>query len=246
MNQPGMNQPGMNQPEMNQPEPQVAGKSIMTEAGAKRLWGLIRNADINRHILCAGTKGSSDIADEYIEEFKAWSAKNTDKSMEFFAVDHFGLYPAFSYTLIGIAEYAGEKLVRLRNPKGVTEWKGDWGDNSKKWNQINPEFRAEIKEDGIFYMPFHEFANFFNEVTINYYDDSYIHTAFQDRLHKDSMNVYDVTVSTPGEYFFCVSQKDKRSKGITGGTNSKLFYFRPILTHFRRKLRTYWTCHDFN
>jgi hypothetical protein len=117
-------------------EPQVAGGAILTEAGAKRLWGLIKNADINRHIICAGTKGSSVIADEYIEEFKAWSAKNTDKSLEYFAVDHFGLYPAFSYTLIGIAEYAGEKLVRLRNPKGVTEWKGDWGDNSKKWNQI--------------------------------------------------------------------------------------------------------------
>lgn len=202
-------------------EPSVTVGNIQTEAGAKRLWNLVKNADINRHIICAGTRPSSEIADEYFEEFKTWSGQNEEKSMEHFSIDHFGLYPAFSYTVIGIAEYSGEKLIRLRNPKGVTEWKGEWGDHSDKWSSIQPEFRAEIKEDGIFYMPFHEFANFFHEITINYYDDSYVHTAFQDRLHKDTMNVYDVTISTPGEYFFSISQKDKRSKGSTGGLNSK-------------------------
>jgi hypothetical protein len=184
---------------------------------------LIKNADINRHIICAGTNTSSKIADEYLAEFKEWSLKdeNQEKSMDHFAVDHFGLYPAFSYTVIGIAEYSGEKLVRLRNPKGVVEWKGDWGDHSPKWDNIQEEFRQEIKEDGIFYMPFVEFANFFNEVTINYYDDSYVQTAFKDRLYKDTIQVYDVTVTTPGEYFFMVSQRDKRDFGAPGGSNSK-------------------------
>lgn len=176
---------------------------------------------MNRHIICAGTKTSDEIADDYMSEFKAWSGSNSDKNMAYFAVDHFGLFPAFSYTVIGIAEYSGEKLVKLRNPKGITEWKGDWGDNSDKWDTIQDEYRTEIKEDGIFYMPFFEFANFFNEVTINYYDDSYVHTSFRDVVMKDNIAVYDISVSTPGEYYFTVSQRDKRRYGATGGSNGK-------------------------
>jgi Calpain family cysteine protease len=121
--------------------------------------------------------------------------------------------------LIGIAEYSGEKLVQLRNPKAVAEWKGDWGRTSTKWDSVKPEYRDHLKEDGMFYMPFDQFMNFFNDVTINYYDDSYVHTAFRDRINKDTINVYSVVVNTPGEYFFTVSQRDKRSKGTTTGTN---------------------------
>lgn len=104
--------------------------------------------------------------------------------------------------MIGVAEYSGENLVRLRNPKGALEWKGDWGDLSAKWQTIAPEFRPEVKDDGIFYMAFHEFANLFNDVTINYYDDSFIHTAFKDRIYRSDINIYELTISTPGEYFF--------------------------------------------
>lgn len=204
-------------------EPTVTVKNISSEEGAKKLWSLIKNADINRHIICAGTKTSTQIVDDYINEFEEWSNKrsNKNKPMDLFSVEHFGLYSSFSYTVIGVAEYSGEKLIRLRNPKGVVEWKGDWGDNSQKWDTIQEEFRQEIKEDGIFYMPFYEFANFFNDVTINYYDDSYVHTAFKDDLHKDTIQVYDVIISTPGEYYFMVSQVDKRDHGATGGVNSK-------------------------
>lgn len=184
----------------------------------------MKSADINRHIICAGTRTSTEIADEYLSEFEAWSAKNIGKSLQYFSVDHFGLYPAFSYTVIGVCEYSGEKLVRLRNPKGIAEWKGDWGDKSDKWDTIQEEFLPERIDDGIFYMPFLEFANFFNEITINYYDDAYVHTAFEDKLKKDTIAVYDVTINTPGEYYFCVSQRDKRSMGATGGESSKNYF----------------------
>ncbi len=74
-------------------------------------------------------------------------------------------------------------------------------------------------------MPFFEFANFFNEVTINYYDDSYVHTSFRDVVMKDNIAVYDISISTPGEYYFTVAQRDKRRYGATGGSNGKTTLF---------------------
>lgn len=186
---------------------------------------------MSRHIICASTKGIESLKNEYRVEFQEW--KNAEKQQErnnkdykekkeeLFPVDYFGLYPSFCYTIIGVAEYNNETLVRLRNPKGNLEWKGDWGDLSEKWKSIDPKFRPEIKDDGIFYMAFHEFANLFNDVTINYYDDSFMHTGFKDVLARDSINVYELTIQTPGEYYFQVSQKDKRFFGITGGNNRK-------------------------
>ena len=200
-------------------QPAITTTQIHSNEGKNKLWNLIKNADINKNIICAGTKTSREICDEYQAPFKAWSVKNTDKTLDYFSVDYFGLYSGFSYTLIGIAEYSGEKLVQLRNPKAVAEWKGDWGRTSTKWDSVKPEYRDHLKEDGMFYMPFDQFMNFFNDVTINYYDDSYVHTAFRDRINKDTINVYSVVVNTPGEYFFTVSQRDKRSKGTTTGTN---------------------------
>ena len=28
---------------------------------------------------------------------------------------------------------SGEKLIKMRNPWGYGEWKGDWSDDSSKW-----------------------------------------------------------------------------------------------------------------
>lgn len=214
-------------------QPSVNLNQITNVDAARQLWTLIKQADVSRHVICASTKDLEGIKNEYRAEFQEWrlnyrkeqEAKGTkdfkEKAAELFPVEYFGLYPSFCYTVIGVAEYSGETLVRLRNPKGVLEWKGDWGDLSEKWKTIAPEFRPEVKDDGIFYMPFHEFANFFNDVTINYYEDSFIHTAFKDRIYRSDINMYEVVISTPGEYYFQISQKDKRLKGVTGGSNCK-------------------------
>ena len=35
--------------------------------------------------------------------------------------------------MLEIREEDGHRLLRLRNPWGNVEWKGDWSDNSSKW-----------------------------------------------------------------------------------------------------------------
>jgi len=50
-----------------------------------------------------------------------------------------GLQDGHAYTVIGAKEITLAKdlskvrLVKVRNPWGKNEWKGDWSDRSKKW-----------------------------------------------------------------------------------------------------------------
>jgi len=39
-----------------------------------------------------------------------------------------GLASDHAYTLIGAYEVEGNRLVKIRNPWGSYEWKGDWSD----------------------------------------------------------------------------------------------------------------------
>jgi hypothetical protein len=52
-------------------------------------------------------------------------------------VDENGLVKNHDYSLIEIHEmiYRGQflRLLKLRNPWGKVEWKGDWSDSSKLW-----------------------------------------------------------------------------------------------------------------
>ena len=80
------------------------------------LWEKLKKADISRHIIGACSKSFSQIAYENLELFKAWSEKNKDFIAETFSMHQFGIYPSSCYTLIGVQEIKGVRLVRLRNP----------------------------------------------------------------------------------------------------------------------------------
>ena len=71
-------------------------------------------------------------------------------------------------------EEAEEKLVKLRNPWGNKEWKGDWSDKSPKWT---PALRRELKvtdrDDGSFWMSLEDFTHFFSFVTVCRLSDNY-------------------------------------------------------------------------
>ncbi|KFP74122.1 Calpain-14, partial [Acanthisitta chloris] len=69
-----------------------------------------------------------------------------------------GLVAGHAYTVTGIRKvtcrYGPENLVRLRNPWGKIEWKGDWSDSSCKWELLSPKEKIllrKMKEDGEFW-----------------------------------------------------------------------------------------------
>ena len=62
------------------------------------------------------------------------------------------------------------RLCKIRNPYGMKEWQGDWGDKSKKWTpKTRQQVNGEDKEDGIFFMCLEDYMKFFSRTTICYY-----------------------------------------------------------------------------
>ena len=90
-------------------------------------------------------------------------------------VENMGLIKGHTYTLIGsflVETEKGQKikLVKLRNPWGYKEWKGDYSDKSEKWEEIKSKDKAQLKvndkDDGSFFMEINDFIQFFVRVDI--------------------------------------------------------------------------------
>ncbi|XP_066234652.1 calpain-14 [Saccopteryx leptura] len=84
-----------------------------------------------------------------------------------------GLVDGHAYTVIGIrkvtCKHAPEYLVKLRNPWGKVEWKGDWSDSSRTWELLSPKEKIVLlkkKDDGEFWMTFKDFKAHFKLLVI--------------------------------------------------------------------------------
>ncbi|XP_063775917.1 calpain-14-like [Pseudophryne corroboree] len=84
-----------------------------------------------------------------------------------------GLVAGHAYTVTGIRQVTcksgTENLVRLRNPWGKIEWKGNWSDSSSKWDQLGLKERLllrKTREDGEFWMSVEDFEAHFVELVI--------------------------------------------------------------------------------
>ncbi|KAK3108056.1 hypothetical protein FSP39_000341 [Pinctada imbricata] len=82
--------------------------------------------------------------------------------------DTHGLVGGHAYSMTDSLEINGQKLVRIRNPWGKTEWTGPWSDGSPEWQSIQGQVQAPNKDDGEFYMSFEHFLTYFDSVTICY------------------------------------------------------------------------------
>jgi calpain-15 len=62
-----------------------------------------------------------------------------------------GLIEGHSYSVLGVYEIKGEKVLRLRNTWGEGEFYGDWSDYSPKWtDDLREKYNYFEKEDGDF------------------------------------------------------------------------------------------------
>eukprot|EP00527_Entomoneis_sp_CCMP2396_P007216 CAMPEP_0198145108 /NCGR_PEP_ID=MMETSP1443-20131203/21046_1 /TAXON_ID=186043 /ORGANISM="Entomoneis sp., Strain CCMP2396" /LENGTH=480 /DNA_ID=CAMNT_0043808637 /DNA_START=104 /DNA_END=1546 /DNA_ORIENTATION=+ len=93
-----------------------------------------------------------------------------------------GLVAGHAYSLIAAVEVAetsvaglpkpgGQsfKLLKLRNPWGSYEWKGDWSDKSKKWKKY-PSIAKQLNfvnaDDGAFWISFDDFHKVYTRINI--------------------------------------------------------------------------------
>uniref|UniRef100_A0A4W5Q8A0 Calpain catalytic domain-containing protein n=1 Tax=Hucho hucho TaxID=62062 RepID=A0A4W5Q8A0_9TELE len=83
-----------------------------------------------------------------------------------------GLVRGHAYTVTGVLQVLQGRpvnLIRLFNPWGYGEWKGDWSDKSSMWKTVSPDDRKmylSVEEDGEFWMTMENFCEHFSDVTI--------------------------------------------------------------------------------
>jgi hypothetical protein len=79
-----------------------------------------------------------------------------------------GLVAGHAYGVLDVkmTKDGKHRLVKLRNPWAQFEWKGAWSDNSRMWNATyKKELDVTVKDDGVFWMAFEDFAATYDKVT---------------------------------------------------------------------------------
>ena len=135
------------------------------------------------------------------------------------SLSRLGLITNHAYTVINTAVLRKSngseiKLLKMMNMWGTNEWVGDWSDSSSKWTQ---EFKKEVgleqKEDGIFWMSYDDYLQFYTTTHICkiHPDYEYVTTKFKSsKANNDPLNLSKVVVRQPGSGYFLVNQKNTR------------------------------------
>lgn len=97
-------------------------------------------------------------------------------------------------------------MVKLRNPWGRGEWKGDWSQKSHLWStNLKKQLKVTDSEDGIFFMDFEDFRKYFTDVQICYYHDKYKYSAKRFSEQQDQVFL-ELKVEKEGVYYISTHQ----------------------------------------
>lgn len=141
-----------------------------------------------------------------------------------------GMIPFHAYTVISALKVKGEKLIKLRNPHGKGEWKGEWSDSSPKWTKaLRKKHKVEDAVDGTFYMPLKNFKRNFIEVAICHYIQKNI-LSQRELSPKDmiGMKAWKIHVGTAGEYYVGISQPDKKHVEVSETVYTTMIMFKCV------------------
>eukprot|EP00003_Mantamonas_plastica_P033400 TRINITY_DN9554_c0_g1_i2.p1 TRINITY_DN9554_c0_g1~~TRINITY_DN9554_c0_g1_i2.p1 ORF type:complete len:197 (-),score=63.77 TRINITY_DN9554_c0_g1_i2:92-682(-) len=85
-----------------------------------------------------------------------------------------GILMNHAYGLLDAQEKKGQRLLRIRNPWGESEWTGAWADNSKEWTkEMLQAFGHTFADDGTFWISYDDFVVAFNKLYVcRIYDDN--------------------------------------------------------------------------
>jgi len=90
------------------------------------------------------------------------------------ASEEMGIVAGHAYSIISAYEVDGNRILKIRNPWGKFEWKGDYSDDSPLWTQELKDRVGYVKQDdGIFFMRCWDFKTYFETYTISAYHDSW-------------------------------------------------------------------------
>ena len=123
-------------------------------------------------------------------------------------------YTVISSSVLKKSNGAEIKLLKMKKIWGTNEWVGDWSDNSSKWTQ---EFKKEVglepKQDGIFWISYEDYLQFYTTTHICKLHPNYDYTTQKIKSSKENnepLNLTKVVVKQPGHGYFIVNQKNTR------------------------------------
>lgn len=94
--------------------------------------------------------------------------------------DKKGLVNNHAFTVLGVAEYKGTKLVKIRNPWGSERYHGTWSDkDTKNWTEDAKKalnHQANMG-DGVFFMSISDYKSLFYNTIVGFYGGHISHAS---------------------------------------------------------------------
>lgn len=129
-----------------------------------------------------------------------------------------GLVTNHAYSIIGVTTLKAPmgkneiRLLKIRNPWGTNEWLGDWSDGSRQWTQ---EFKEKVgleeKEDGVFWMCYEDFIQFYTATHICHIHDNYEFVSKKFMVQSEEpFNIVKVDIPKKSSGYFEVNLKNTR------------------------------------
>ena len=163
--------------------------SLKNQIDKYRIWNIIIQAFNNKWVICTNT-------DEL-------GKKRSDE---------LGLVSLHAYSILKIFSFKNLKLLKLRNPWGDKEWKGDYSNHSILWTD---ELKSTIgKEDlickkGTFFLKYEDFLNYFPWTYICQIEDNYFYNISKFKYDKKFMTAF-IEVKENTKCFLTLHQPQKR------------------------------------
>lgn len=185
----------------------ASAKTYFLKQKPESIWKRLMEAEKTNFIMTAGSDNLSGGSDVYIPKIGIAGSHAYSLLSVYQLKEDNG-----QYRLTGEGEEYSVRLLKLRNPWGKGEWKGDWCDEDARWT---PELKGllgfpEQVEDGIFFMTWEDFQTYYSDVQICYFHDGYKYSAIKSKSKRGEVVVLRFKLDTPGKYYFSVNQINRR------------------------------------
>ncbi|CAD8192249.1 unnamed protein product [Paramecium pentaurelia] len=139
-----------------------------------------------------------------------------------------GLISGHAYTVLKIKDVnANTKLIKLRNPWGKEEWKGDWSNQSQMWTpEQKIQFKITNNNDGVFYMSIKDFLKYFDDLSVCYVKEGYQYQSILVQSNNKKSEYFSIQIQKPGCYYFTINQKNVRFENSNNYSPTKILLFK--------------------
>ncbi|KRX05947.1 hypothetical protein PPERSA_01025 [Pseudocohnilembus persalinus] len=160
------------------------------------LWEFITKNIQKKYLLTAGSQ-----KDERGKEFQ----KET------------GIVGGHAYAILDARELQSaqgkiDKCIKLRNPWGTHEWKGEWSDKSEQWTeQTKKAVGLQDIDDGIFWMKLEDYVQEYGQTSCNMLHPEYYYTSKRLKIENNQLIKIPIKINQKTHGFFSLNQKDRRN-----------------------------------